>query len=119
MRDLNIAYGNNRQAKNWVNKIIKFDDLKERLKVTIRTTESAEEYAKMTKTQRDSAKDHGGFVGGVLVGGRRTISSVESRSMIALDSDRIDKAFIDNYEANCPYTSALYTTTAVQGKTQE
>lgn len=38
MRNLNIAYGNNRQAKTWVNKAIKFDDLKERLKVTIRTT---------------------------------------------------------------------------------
>ena len=44
MRKLNIAYGNNRQAKRWVNKTIKFDDLKERLRVPIRTTESAEEY---------------------------------------------------------------------------
>ena len=43
MRELNIAYGNNRQAKRWVNKTIRFDDLKERLKVTIRTTESAED----------------------------------------------------------------------------
>lgn len=30
MRELNIAYGNNRQAKRWVNKTIRFDDLKER-----------------------------------------------------------------------------------------
>ena len=43
MRDLAIAYGNNRQAKTWVNKTIKYADLKERLKITIRTTESAEE----------------------------------------------------------------------------
>lgn len=110
MRDLAIAYGNNRQAKKWVNKTIKYDDLKERLKVTIRTTESAEEYAKMNKTQRDAAKDHGGFVGGVLKGGRRKIDTVESRSMIALDGDRIDKAFLDSYEQNAPYTSCLYTT---------
>lgn len=110
MRELAIAYGNNRQAKKWVNKTIRFDDLKERLKVTIRTTESAEEYAKMNKAQRDAAKDHGGFVGGVLKGGRRKVDSVELRSMIALDGDRIDKAFLDNYETNCPYTSVLYTT---------
>ena len=45
MRDLAISYGNSRQAKNWVNKTISFDALKERLKTTIRTTESAEEYA--------------------------------------------------------------------------
>ena len=110
MRDLAISYGNSRQAKKCVNKTISFDALKERLKTTIRTTESAEEYAKMSKAQRDAAKDHGGFVGGTLKGGRRKIDTVELRSMIALDGDRIDKAFLDNYETNAPYTSVLYTT---------
>ena len=66
MRPLAIAYGNSRQAKTWVNKTISYADLKERLRVPQRTTETAEEYAKMSKTQRDAAKDHGGFVGGVL-----------------------------------------------------
>ena len=110
MRDLAIAYGNTRQAKNWVNKTIRYEDLKERLKVTIRTAESAEEYAKMSKAQRDVAKDHGGFVGGALKGGRRKVDAVELRSMIALDGDRIDKAFLDDYETNASYTSCLYTT---------
>lgn len=45
MRKLAIAYGNSRQAKNWVNKTITYEELKERLKVTIRTPESVEEYA--------------------------------------------------------------------------
>ena len=98
MRELNIAYGNNRQAKRWVNKTIRFDDLKERLRVPIRTTESAEEYAKMSRAQRDTAKDHGGFVAGVLKGGRRKVDTVESRSMVALDGDRIDAAFLEGYE---------------------
>ena len=110
MRQLAIAYGNNRQAKTWSNKTIKFDELKERLKVTIRTPESVEEYAKFNKAKRDSVKDHGGFVAGALKGGRRKIDTVEYRSMIALDGDRIDKEFLDNYEANAPYTSVLYTT---------
>jgi len=110
MRDLAIAYGNSRQAKNWVNKTIRYEDLKERLKVTIRTAEAAEEYAKMSKAQRDGAKDHGGFVGGALKGGRRKVDAVELRSMIALDGDRIDKEFLDSYETNAPYTSCLYTT---------
>ena len=110
MRELNIAYGNNRQAKRWVNKTIGFDDLKERLRVTIRTTESAEEYAKMSRAQRDTAKDHGGFVAGVLKGGRRKADTVESRSMVALDGDRINANFLESYEALCPYTSVLYTT---------
>ena len=110
MRDLAIAYGNSRQAKTWVNKTIRYEDLKERLRVTIRTPESAEEYAKMSKAQKDAAKDHGGFVGGVLADGRRKVDTVEARSMIALDGDRIDRAFLENYEASSPYTSCLYTT---------
>ncbi len=110
MRGLAIAYGNSRQAKKWVNKTIKFDDLKERLKITMRTTESAEEYAKMSKAQRDAAKDHGGFVAGVLKGGRRKVETVEKRSMVTLDGDRITKEFLENYEKHMPYTSVLYST---------
>lgn len=110
MRNLAIAYGNNRQSKTWVNKTITFDELKERLKVTIRTPESAEEYAKFNKAKRDAVKDHGGFVAGALKGGRRKVDTVELRSMVALDGDRIDKAFLENYETNAPYTSLLYTT---------
>ena len=110
MRNLAIAYGSSRQAKTWTNKTITYAELKERLKVTIRTPESAEEYAKFNKTKRDTVKDHGGFVAGALKGGRRKIDTVELRSMLALDGDRINKAFLENYEENAPYTSLLYTT---------
>lgn len=110
MRDLAISYGGSRQAKRWVNKTISFDALKERLKTTIRTPESAEEYAKMSKAQRDAAKDHGGFVSGTLRGGRRKVDSVELRSMIALDGDRIDREFLESFEEKSPYASVLYTT---------
>ena len=110
MRDLAIAYGNSRQAKKWVNKTVKFDDLKERLKTTMRTTESAEEYAKMNKAGRDAAKDHGGFVAGSLKGGRRKIETVEKRSMITLDGDQITKEFLEDYENKVDFASALYTT---------
>lgn len=110
MRDLAIAYGNSRQAKTWTNKTTTFDDLKARLKTPIRTTETVEEYSKMAKSARDAAKDHGGFVGGSLIGGRRKIDTVEKRSMVALDGDRITPEFLNNYENLCTYTSALYTT---------
>lgn len=110
MRDLGIAYGASRQALKWSNKTITFDNLKERLKHTLRTPESAEEYAKMSKADRDQAKDHGGFVAGVLIGGRRKVDTVESRSMISLDGDRIDVAFLDGFEEHMPYAAALYTT---------
>ena len=110
MRDLGIAYGASRQALKWSNKTISFENLKERLKHTLRTPESAEEYAKMSKADRDQAKDHGGFVAGVLIGGRRKVDTVESRSMVSLDGDRIDVAFLDGFEEHMPYAAALYTT---------
>jgi putative DNA primase/helicase len=116
VRNLAIAYGNSRQAKKWTNKTVTFDELKERLKVTIRTIESAEEYAKFSKAQKDNAKDHGGFVAGVLKGGRRKVDAVESRSMIALDGDRINKAFLDSCETDVPYASAIYTTHSSTGE---
>lgn len=110
MRNLAIAYGSNRQAKIWVNKTISFDELKNRLKTPIRTPESAEEYAKMGKAQKDQAKDKGGFVPAALKNGSRRVDSVEFRSMVALDGDSITKEFLDSYEQNMPYASCLYST---------
>lgn len=110
MRELNIAYGNSRSAKQWSNKTVCFEDLKERLKVTIRTPESAEEYARFPKSKKDAAKDHGGFVAGVLKDGRRKTDMVESRSMVALDGDRIGAGFLAGYEKDVPYASVLYST---------
>ena len=81
-RKLSIAYGKSRMSKKWVNKTVSYEELKELLKTPIRTVESVEEYAKMKKSDRDAAKDHGGFVAGVLKGGSRTSDNVECRSMI-------------------------------------
>ena len=108
MRDLPIAFGSSCQAKVWSNKKATFDDLKTRLCVTIRTPESVEEYAKFSKAEKEKAKDHGGFVGGVLQGGRRKIDSVVSRSMIALDGDHVPVDFVNNFSP--AYTCALYST---------
>ena len=110
MRNLDIAFGASRNAKRWTNKTITYNELKERLKVTIRTPESAEEYAVFSKAQRSAAKDHGGFVAGILKNGRRKVDTVVSRSMIALDGDRIDADFLSNYKQNAPYASILYST---------
>ena len=110
MRDLHIACGGSRQAKKWTNKIITFDKLKDRLRVTLRTPESAEEYARMNKGDRDQAKDHGGFVAGSLIGGRRTVDAVDSRSMLTLDGDRITPDFLREYPRKMPWASVLYST---------
>ena len=91
MRDLKIAYGNSRKAKFWSNKSIKFDALCDRLRTPIRTSETAEEYPKLPKSQRDDIKDKGGFVAGHLRGNRRQANKIVCRSMLVYDLDNVDK----------------------------
>ncbi len=110
MRELNIAYGNSCMAKRWSNKTTSWETLGERLKTTIRTTESVEEYQKMKRADREAAKDKGGFVGGQLSGGRRKRECVASRSMLTMDADAATPDFIESYAMLSPYASYLYTT---------
>lgn len=110
MRDLPIAYGNSCYAKTWSNKAIRFDALCDRLSTTIRTSETAEEYPKLAKADRDRAKDKGGFVGGQLRDNRRKRENVVCRSMLTEDVDHADTDFIQRFTEKCQYTACLYTT---------
>lgn len=110
MRDLAIAYGNSCMAKTWSNKTITFDELCERLKVTVRTPETVEEYPKLPKAERDRIKDKGGFVGGQLKDNRRKRETVVSRSMLTLDVDRAEVGFADRFTMECKYAGVLYST---------
>jgi hypothetical protein len=108
--ELNIAYGDSRLSKKWVNKKITVDDLFERYKATRYTTETVAEYQKLSKDRRDSVKDVGGYVLGRLKGGRRKKNTVESRSGITLDADHADKGFAATMEMLFPYKCAIYGT---------
>lgn len=110
MRNLPIAYGNSCYAKKWPNKTTTFDELCERLKNTTYTTETVEEYPKLSKADRDRAKDRGGFVGGQLKDNRRKRENVVCRSMLTHDADHADKDFIEKFTSGCKYAAALYTT---------
>lgn len=110
MRDLSIAHGTSCHATKWSNKTITFDELCDRLKNTIRTPESAEEYSRLPKSERDRLKDKGGFVGGRLKDGRRKRENVECRSMLTHDADHADRDFINQYRVNSKYSSCLYIT---------
>ncbi len=110
MRDLCIAYGNSCMAKIWSNKTTTFDDLCERLKTTVRTTETVQEYPKIPKVERDRAKDKGGYVGGQLKGNRRKRENVIFRSMLTSDVDNAETGFINKFCDECKYAAALYTT---------
>ena len=73
---MKIAYGNSRMEKKWKNKEISWEDFCKRVRVPAVTTETVEEYRKMSKKQQDDIKDVGGFVGGHLKEGRRKSGTV-------------------------------------------
>lgn len=82
-----IAIGSSCKATRWDNKTISFAALARRCSTPLITNETMEEYAAMSKDERLRAKDVGGFVGGVLLNGRRSNGSVLSRSIVTLDAD--------------------------------
>ncbi|MCH3955338.1 MAG: virulence-associated E family protein [Eubacterium sp.] len=110
MRKLAITTGNSRQSAVWNRSEVSFDELCEKLKNPIRTSETAAQYRKMTRAEKDTAKDKGGFVMGTLKGTRRKKNEVLSRSAITLDEDRLKPDFFDWYKENHKYLSVIYTT---------
>ena len=86
---LKIAICNHRTDKKYKNAERPWIDIKDRNRSPIRTTETAAEYPKLPKEQRDALKDQGGFVGGWLREGQRKNGNVISRCLGALDADNI------------------------------
>lgn len=110
MRKLSIAYGNSCFAKTWANKEITFEELCERLKTTIRTSETIEEYPKLPKEGRNRIKDIGGFVGGKLKDNSRKGENVICRSMLTLDVDEAKVGFIEEFISKFDKAFCLYST---------
>lgn len=84
---LDIATGKSRKEIHWKNSKIPWSNLVERLSETLRTSETFKEYLALNKQKQDEAKDRGGFVGGYLTGGKRSVDSVKHRQLITLDAD--------------------------------
>ena len=110
MRELAIACAGSSKALSWKNTLVTWEDLCGRLKDTIRTEETAEEYQAMSRDEREKVKDRGGFVGGYLKDGRRRREDVVSRSILTLDADDVKPGFIDYFVQGCGYAAVIYTT---------
>ena len=110
MRELKIAYGDSRKAYFWSNKTITFEELCDRLRTPIRTSETAEEYTKLPKGERDAIKDKGGFVAGHLRGNRRKAENVQCRSMLVYDLDNAEKGFWEQISNRIDCCGCYYTT---------
>lgn len=107
---MKIAVGNSRMDKKWKNRDISWEDLCQRVSVTIRTTETVEEYRKLKKGAQDNIKDVGGFVGGQLREGRRKNGMVLCRSMLTLDMDYGKPGVWDEIDLLHDFKCCVYST---------
>lgn len=107
---MKISYGNSRFETKWKNNEITWEDFKKRVSSTVRTTETIEEYRRMTKSQQADVKDKGGFVAGHLKGGRRRKNYVLCRSVLALDMDYGTPTVWDDVIAQQKYRCCVYST---------
>jgi len=88
-RQLTISAAGSRQATHWPSQSIWWSELVERLRTAARGTETLADYLAMPKSQQDDLKDAGGFVAGLLTGGRRKSGAVAGRDVVTLDLDNI------------------------------
>ena len=86
---LKVSLCDRRTARRYKNQEKPWSWLKDKNRQPIRTTETAAEYPKLPKADRDALKDHGGFVGGWLREGIRKNGNVLCRTVGALDADNI------------------------------
>lgn len=107
---MKISYGNSRHETKWKNSDIGWEEFKQRVSTTVRTTETVQEYLKLPKSRRDDIKDIGGFVGGHLKSGRRKKGNVLSRSMLTLDMDYGTPGVWDEVLSKLPYRCCVYST---------
>lgn len=107
---LTIATGRSRKETNWKNREMLWSELVKRLNSTIRTSETYEEYKKLSKAKRDEIKDVGGFVGGTLKGGRRKADAVVWRQIVTLDADYVKGDLWAGVETMFGYGCVMYST---------
>lgn len=107
---MKIAYGNSRMEKKWKNNEISWEDFCKRVSTTQTTTETVDEYRKMSKPQQDSIKDVGGFVAGHLKAGRRKNGTVLCRSMLTLDMDHGSVDILDELDMFNSHKMCIYST---------
>ncbi len=105
-----IAIGRSRKALQWQNKEMLWSEFLDKLAATTRTRETVNDYAAMTRAERDNVKDVGGFVGGYLKNGKRSNASVVDRCLVCLDADNADAGLLDDLDMTFINAYALYST---------
>ncbi len=107
---MRISIGKSRKDIHWKVVDITWAKLCQKLSKTFVSSETMTEYKAMSKDEKSAKKDIGGFVGGVVEGGRRNKASVKLRSLITLDADYAYKNFADNAGTFTDWAMCIYST---------
>lgn len=107
---IRLSTGNSRMEKKWNLTEMELSAFRERISTTHRTSETVEQYRKMSKAQQDTIKDVGGFVLGTLKGGRRKKDTVLTRSGLTLDMDYGTPDIMDEIEMFFDFQCMIYST---------
>jgi putative DNA primase/helicase len=105
-----ISTGKNRYDTKWKNTQLSWEDLVGRLRVPVTTQETVAEYRRLGKDSQSKVKDVGGYVGGIITGGRRLSTSVQSRSLITLDADSDCTDLWDDFCLTWPCAAVVHAT---------
>lgn len=107
---LYVSTGNSRMDKKWNGQELEYEQFRDRLATTYRTSETIQQYKNLPKAKQDDIKDVGGFVLGRLKDGRRKKDCVISRSAVTLDMDYGTPDIIDQLELFHDMKCVLYST---------
>lgn len=107
---LEIATGNGRNSKSWKNKKMEWSAFVERVSRTTRTHETVAEYAAAIKSRQDELKDVGGFVGGIVSGGKRGKNNILCRQLVTLDIDHAGPGVWDEFTMVSNGAALVYST---------
>ena len=105
-----ISTGNSRMEKHWNGREMELEEFAQRISATIRTSETVEQYRKLSKAKQDGIKDVGGFVLGKLKGGRRKKDCVVFRSGLTLDMDYATADIPEQIEMFFDFRCLIYST---------
>ena len=109
-RSLKIAVCRRRSDLIYSNQKMAWSDLCTRISQTKRTAETVAEFKAMSKDDQSAIKDVGGFVLGDLEGGKRSKTTILSRSAICLDLDFAPPELWEQLTMLFSWAVAIYST---------
>lgn len=95
MIKITVSEGRSANALSWKQKTYRWDSFLDKLYAAHVTHEKQSEFVAMTKIEQGKIKDVGGYVCGIIAGGRRKKENIISRTALTLDIDYADENFID------------------------